>query len=235
MKTNVCTVVLTVLFMGCMTHTYAQAKSEEGYRVGAYEVYYVVENAGKGNKGILIDAPDSVMARYAPDGTYNNAVCAFLVRKGDSTWVIDTGFGRNLFSSMETLGMPPEKVPLVLLTHTHGDHVGGLMRNNAPTFPNAQVLLSYKEIDFWKAQGQRGPGEGLRLKGCHPAKLAPLDDFPSGIHPIEAYGHTPGHVVFLIKDGKEALLIWGDLVHAAAIQYPHPEISVRYDSDPVQA
>jgi hypothetical protein len=56
-----------------------------------------------------------------------------------------------------------------------------------------------------------------------------------GILPIAAYGHTPGHTMFMIESAGQKLLFWGDLTHAMQIQMPRPGVSVTYDSDPVEA
>jgi glyoxylase-like metal-dependent hydrolase (beta-lactamase superfamily II) len=56
-----------------------------------------------------------------------------------------------------------------------------------------------------------------------------------GIYAIAAYGHTPGHTMFMLESGGEKMLIWGDLTHAMAIQIPRPGVSVTYDTDPVAA
>jgi len=56
-----------------------------------------------------------------------------------------------------------------------------------------------------------------------------------GVSAIAAYGHTPGHTMFLVESGGKKLLVWGDLTHAMAIQMPRPSVSVTYDSDPVAA
>lgn len=216
----------------------AAASTPSGlYRVGGYEVFELNERSGKGALGILINVPDSVVATYAPDGTYDNATSAFLVKKGDKVWVIDTGFGRRVFTLMDSLGIKPEQVQQVLLTHMHGDHIGGLVRDNTLLFPKATLVLSSKEFAYWSSQGERAAAANNILKLYKGQLMTPdphqlTDVHGDGIHMIEAYGHTPGHVMFLIKEGEEQLLIWGDLMHAAAIQFPHPEISVRYDSDP---
>ncbi len=195
------------------------------------------ERVGSGGINILRDAPDSVIKRYTPDGTFPNAVNAFLIRRGSEVWMVDTGFGRNIFKIMDSLGISPSGVQQVLLTHMHGDHVGGLLRDSTVMFPNAQVILSQKEFEYWSGGGERmkQAGDIFRLysRQVKQQKPQPLDAaFPDGIHMIEAYGHTPGHVMFLIKEGPQQLLIWGDLVHAPAIQLPHPEVTVIYDVDP---
>lgn len=211
-----------------------------GYMVGNYEVFELNERIGKGSVEILIDAPDSIIAKYAPDSTFDNAVNAFLVRKEEKIWIIDTGFGLNIFTIMDSLGIDPANVNHVLLTHMHGDHIGGMLRDSTLLFPNAQVVLSREEFHYWSSLGEKAQN-AQNILNMYAEKIIrqepyDLDDkFEDGIHMIEAYGHTPGHVMFLIKDGKDQLLIWGDLVHASAIQFPHPEISVKYDVDPQTA
>ncbi len=214
------------------------AAQPEAIRVGAYEVYVLQESAGAGNTGVLIDAPAEALARYAPEGTFPNATNAVLVRKGDSVWLVDTGFGRTIFDKMAALGIAPADVDEVLLTHMHGDHIGGMLREGAKAFPNAAVSLAQREFDHWTAEKNEAAMNIFSAYGDAVRKFEPVEiDAPmaEGITPVAAYGHTPGHVMFMIKDGDNQLLIWGDLTHAMAIQMPHPEISVRYDTDPAMA
>ena len=230
------TITIATIF-GCKQEETTQSG---GYMVGKYEVFELNERSGKGSIEILIDAPDSLIVKFAPDSTFDNSVNAFLVRKGEKVWIIDTGFGRNIFTIMDSLGIDPINVSQVLLTHMHGDHIGGMLRDSTLLFPNAQVILSQKEFTYWSALGEKAQNAQniLNMYADKIIRQEPydLDDkFEDGIHMIEAYGHTPGHVMFLIRDGKDQLLIWGDLVHASAIQFPHPEISVKYDVDPQAA
>ena len=213
-------------------------ESPEPIRVGAYEVYVLQETLGTGNTDILIDAPEEVLTQYAPDGTYPTATNAVLVRRGDRVWLIDTGFGRTIFDRMASLGIVPEDVDEVLLTHMHGDHIGGMLREGVKAFPNATVLLAEREFDHWSGIGNEAAMNIFSEYGDAVRKLSPVEiDAPvqDGITPIAAYGHTPGHTVFMLKDGDEQLLVWGDVAHAMAVQMPHPEISVRYDTDPAAA
>ena len=222
----------------------------EAFRLGGYEIYVLTENAGEGSTGILIDAPESVLREYAPGGTFPNAVNAVLVRGKGKVWLIDTGFGRHIFDMMAGLGISPGDVDYVLLTHMHGDHTGGMFRNGAKAFPNAEVVVSQKEYDYWssRAEMEKLPENrrgnfvsaqkifteyGERLKTVDPYRIG--NNLPEGISPVAAYGHTPGHIMFMVRDGREQLLVWGDLTHALAVQMPHPEISVTYDTDPEMA
>lgn len=227
-----------------------QSDEPYAYRMGEYRIYVLTENQGKGNTGILIDAPQEVIEKYIPDGTYPNAVHAVLIVKNDEVWLVDTGFGKNIFEQMASVGVSPEKVNHVILTHMHGDHIGGMMRDGKPAFPNADVTVSEKEHNYWASEEemQKMPENrrgnflsaqnifqeyGNKIKIQQPHIVG--EKFGDGIHMLEAYGHTPGHVMFLVKDGDNEMLIWGDLTHALAVQMPHPEISVTYDFDPDMA
>ena len=224
-----------------------QSEKPTVHQVGAYKIYMLTENQGNGNAGILIDAPQEVLEKYIPDGTFPNAVHAVLITKSDEVWLVDTGFGRNIFEQMTAVGITPENVNHVILTHMHGDHIGGILRDNKPAFPNADLTLSEKEYDFWTSEAEmlkrpennRGnfklaqnvlQAYAAKVKRCDPLSIG--EKFSDGIHMLEAYGHTPGHVMYLVKDKTHELLIWGDLTHAMAVQMPHPEISVMYDNDP---
>jgi glyoxylase-like metal-dependent hydrolase (beta-lactamase superfamily II) len=223
------------LLMGATT---LWGQEPEVIRVGAYEVYVLQESAGEGNAGVLIDAPADVLAQYAPGGRYPTATNAVLVRRGDRVWLMDTGFGRTIFERMAALGIQPGDVDEVLISHMHGDHIGGMLRNEAKAFPNATVSLSRREFDHWTGVKDEA---SLKIFAAYDGALKILSpaeiDVPvqQGITPVAAYGHTPGHTMFMIKDGDNQLLIWADIAHAMAVQMPHPEISVRYDTDPAAA
>jgi len=225
--------------------------------IGKFKIFSLTEREGVGNVNILIDPPADVLQKFAPDSTFANSVRAFLIKTDKEIYLVDTGFGRNVFSLMDSLGVTPDMVTSVLITHMHGDHIGGLLIDGKPTFPNAKIVVSAKEFEYWTSktemtklpENRRGNFTvaqkifdlyGHRVHVQQPAVLA-LDgnnsyqEFPDGIQMIAAYGHTPGHVMYLVKDGAQQLLIWGDLMHAYEIQTAHPEISVKYDIDPIMA
>lgn len=244
-------IVLIIAAMMMSAGLYAQeTEKPEVYKMGKYEVYVLTEGGGSGDAGILIDAPAAVLAEYAPGGTFPIATNAVLVRRGDEVWLIDTGYGMRIFENMAALGIQPEDVDHILLTHMHGDHIGGMFRGGEKTFPNADVTVSQKEFDYWSSDEQMNKfpenrrGNFIsarkvfaeyrdRLKTISPYDIE--DDLPKGVSAIAAYGHTPGHTMFMLKDGGKQLLIWGDLTHAMAVQMPHPEISVTYDVHPDMA
>jgi glyoxylase-like metal-dependent hydrolase (beta-lactamase superfamily II) len=212
------------------------------YELGQFEVYMLVENQGQGRPGILIGADEAVLNRYMPGGSYISETNTFLIKGKGKTVVIDTGFGGAIFDSMKKLGVEPAQVDAVLLTHMHGDHIGGMQRDGKPLFPNAKVYLAQEERDYWTTthvnQGAVAAlsAYGSRVETFRPGGLGDkLTELLPGISPAAAFGHTPGHTVYLLESTGKRLLIWGDLMHAQAIQFPLPDISVTYDTDPKAA
>jgi glyoxylase-like metal-dependent hydrolase (beta-lactamase superfamily II) len=236
--------LLMIVNLLCMTvKTNAQsAENVFTYRVGLFEVNTLAESIGQGNKGILIDATAEMLQKYAPEGTFPNGTNAFFIKTADMNILVDAGYGRNLFTNLKAVGIEPEHIDIVLLTHMHGDHIGGMLRDGKPSFPNAQLYLSQKEHDYWAADSRGEQARNVltayksKLHLFQPTEISqkamPL--LP-GISAIAAYGHTPGHTAFMVESDNKQLLIWGDVTHAMAIQMPYPQIAVTYDVNPKDA
>ncbi len=214
------------------------------YKVGTFEVTVLPEIQQSVGSNILINATPEMVKECSTDGTFPNAVNAFLVRTPEKNILIDAGFGRKLFENLQTLGIKPEEINIVLLTHMHGDHIGGLLKDEKATFPNADIYLAKAEYDYWMSDKAKNPNARKvleiyksKLHFITPQELEqkPANEILSGFEAIAAYGHTPGHTAYLIESNKEKILIWGDLAHAMAIQMPYPQVAVTYDVNPEQA
>ena len=151
--------------------------------------------------------------------------------------LFDTGLGApngQLLQGLEKLDIAPEDIQYIYLTHFHGDHIGGLMRGDTAVFPNATLYASKVEHDAWLAMPAAQHTQVSKMIECYKGKLHLFefgDTLPGNVMTINAIGHTPGHTVY--RTGQ--LLIIGDLMHGAALQFPHPEYCAEYDMDKEKA
>jgi glyoxylase-like metal-dependent hydrolase (beta-lactamase superfamily II) len=210
-------------------------------KVGGIEVNLIAEGIRRGNPPRFVNAGDDVIKQYIPDGTVDTEVNMYVVKTKEGTVVIDTGFGAGILEGLQKLGIAPESVKAVILTHTHGDHTGGLLKDGKAVFPNAALYLSAKELDFWNKGGGANFVKAYKVTTFEPSELGAAQPKPSsalpltGITPFAAYGHTPGHTVYLVESEGQKLLIAGDLVNVGAVQFPRPDIATAYDSDAAAA
>ena len=206
--------------------------------LGEFQIHLLSEGDRPGKVEVLLNPNPENLAKYLPDGKYTSSVNAFLIVTPDKKILVDTGLGKQLPNHLKKLAIAPEAIDIILLTHLHGDHIGGLVKDGQKSFPNAQIYLSQKEWDYWK---DKNPAQVLahydgQITLYDPSHIdAELVPLLEGITGIATYGHTPGHTSFLIESQHEQLLIWGDLTHAMAIQMPVPDQAVTYDLDPAQA
>jgi len=184
------------------------------------------------------------------------SVNGYLVNTGEKLVLIDTGaaslFGPTLgklVANLKASGYQPEQVDEIYITHMHPDHVGGLMAGAERAFPNATVRADQREGDYWlsPANLEKAPADAKGFfQGAQASvnpyvaagKYKPFDgDTPlvPGIKALAARGHTPGHTIFLVESKGQKLVLWGDLMHVAAVQFPHPEVTIQFDTDPKAA
>lgn len=181
------------------------------------------------------------------------SVNAFLVNTGTRLVLIDAGAGAlygpslgKLRQNLEAAGYRPEQVDEVYLTHMHGDHVGGLLANDRPAFPNATVRAAQAEADYWLSQSTldaapKDRQEGFRtaMHALEPyqsrARFAPFASsgaLVTGVNARISAGHTAGHAFYVVESKGQTLVVCGDVVHVAAVQFPDPAVSIilEYDS-----
>jgi glyoxylase-like metal-dependent hydrolase (beta-lactamase superfamily II) len=255
MKTKLITIIMFAMATVCV-----KAQTNENIFsavLGKSKLFLLSEGQRNGSTEILIDATPELIKKYAPDNSFPMAANVFLWQINGKNILFDTGYGRNLFDNLQSIQLKPENIDVIFITHAHGDHIGGLLRDEKAAFPNAAIYMSKMEYNYWTNDSimnqmpEKIRGGFLltkkvveayknRLHLFEPNALNPpyTKTVYPGIKAIAAYGHTPGHTVFLLESGKDKFLIWGDLAHAMAIQMPHPEIAVSYDvnsQDAIQA
>jgi glyoxylase-like metal-dependent hydrolase (beta-lactamase superfamily II) len=199
---------------------------------------------------------EAMLAATGLPAPVEGSINAFLVNTGDKLILVDSGAGSlygtccgRLLENLRASGYKPEQIDEIYLTHLHADHVGGIAPEGKPAFPNAVVRVNQKDVDYWldaKSETEAPKflkpmfeGDRASLKPYLQAgRLKPFaegQDLSPGIRAIPTPGHTPGHTSYQVSSGDQTLLVWGDLVHVAQIQFPDPAVTVTYDSDPISA
>lgn len=172
-------------------------------------------------------APDKAQLVFTPS----------LVNTGSELVLFDTGLGQGgIQAALADAGVTPDQIDVIVITHMHPDHIGGMTTDDAPTFPNARYVTAATEYDFWSAQEA-----GNRVGDLVAAKVTPLaekmtfvDDggeVTSGITAMSAAGHTPGHTVFHLESNGQRLVLTGDLANHYVWSFSHPEWGFGFDLD----
>ena len=188
--------------------------------------------------------------------TVPSTVNGYLIDTGNKRILVDAGAGNlqgpglgRLAHHLQAAGYAPGTIDEVLLTHLHPDHVGGIVKNGRAVFPNATVFVDAREAAFWQdASNLRKVDASVSASfdGTHAAlqpylaarrfqtftagaRLAP------GVTSIAMNGHTVGHTGYRVQSRGQTLVICGDVLHVAAVQFADPKVTIRYDSAPDDA
>ena len=179
------------------------------------------------------DVPDSLWnALGFKDGIPSSMSC-FLLKTDGKTILLDTGLGAGFSQLIPKLAednIKPEDLKLIYITHMHGDHIGGLLKEDKVVFPNAEVYINRVEAEAWKAMPGDRSAQAKKVLEAYKDHLHLFeagDVLPGGVKSIAAYGHTPGHTAFQ----KEKILVIGDLMHGAALQLKYPNYNASFDMD----
>ncbi len=172
------------------------------------------------------------------EGTIPNIVDILVLNTGEDLILFDTGLGASdqLHLTLGAVGITAEDVTKVIISHQHGDHVGGLSsEENGLTYPNAEVFFSQPEFDSMEA-------DNSALVKLQPALDADMvtfyndgDSIVSGVTAVAAHGHTPGHMGFMIESNGDVLMNAVDSAINVYSGTQYPDWHVRFDSIPDMA
>ncbi|TYC52079.1 MBL fold metallo-hydrolase [Rhodobacterales bacterium] len=222
------------------------------YSVGDFEVTTLLDGAvnaqePQGTFGMNVEPErfaEVSRENFIPADEFRMFFTPTLVNTGNELILFDTGNGEgarpargNMRLALEHAGYTPEQVDIVVLTHMHPDHIGGLMEGGSPAFANARYVTGQKEYDFWSGMDPDANGV-TKLVTSHVKPLAEKmtflgsgDSVVSGVSAMGAFGHTPGHMVFMLENGGQQLVLAADTANHYVWSLARPEWEVRFDMD----
>jgi glyoxylase-like metal-dependent hydrolase (beta-lactamase superfamily II) len=172
-----------------------------------------------------------------------------LFRWGTELALADTGIGSVggdpiglLNKRLSALGIQPDEISVILLTHLHIDHVGGSLdrANKKSQFPRARIFIPQEEIEFWRVPNpdiselRDVPPElidltihcaqdALEILAKQIEPFAPETELLPGVHSIPLPGHTPGQSGYLFQSQKSRFMVIGDAMHDPVLHVQRPE------------
>ena len=178
-------------------------------------------------------------------------VNTFLVNTGAKLVLIDAGGAKllgptagRLPQCLAAIGVTVDQIDEVYITHMHGDHLHGTVTpEGGRLFPNAVIRIAKEDVDYWTSpaveaaapDNQKGRFVAAkRAAAAYGDRIKPFtlgEELTPGIKSVNAVGHTPGHSCYMVESNGAKLLLLGDLMHVAPVQFPRPEVTVAFDWD----
>lgn len=196
---------------------------------------------------------DAMLARTMLKSPLKISTNAYLVNTGAKLVLVDTGAGATagmpagrVLNHLRAAGYQPEQVDDIYLTHMHNDHMGGLVDGRRRVFPNAVVHADRRDAEYWlspanlaQAAPDLKPYFQIAADALGPyvqaGRFVPFDGDTAllpGVKAIASHGHTEGHTLYAFESKGRKLVVWGDLLHVAEVQFEQPDATLAYDTHP---
>lgn len=214
------------------------------YKIGDLTFIAVKDLDTNMGKQILERPNDPVVKRVMPDNQNPSTINAFVLKTKNQIILFDTGVGAggNLLKNLQGIGIAPKDIDIIILTHMHSDHIGGLTdANNEKVFPKAEIYVAKPEIEYWVNNISLDVGTSnlaRTVRNVYGDKVKMFewgDNITPEIRSVKAFGHTPGHTIYAISSNGQQLWVIGDLIHSLKVQMADPSMSVTFDVNRKQA
>jgi len=216
------------------------------FRLGGFEVTTLLAGTRLGDKpqetfGLNASPEDfatASAAAFLPVDRTQNYFTPTLVNTGADLILFDAGLAAPpMAAALAAAGITPEQVDIVVLTHMHGDHIGGLMAEDGitPAYPKARFITGSLEHNHWSAAGNEGFDRNVRPLNDRTSFMDGGGSVVSGITALESFGHTPGHMAYMLDSDGQRLLIAADTANHYVWSLQYPDWEVRFDADKAAA
>ena len=229
------------------------------FKLGAFEVTMLSDSDAFidgpwpliGKNAAQADVDQLMRDNLLPTNKYQPGFTPMVINTGAKLILFDTGNGSRGFvprpaggwlaAQLAPAGFKPEEIDLVVLSHGHPDHIGGLYEDGRLLFPKARYAIGAAEYDFWSPEGKHtGNLETFSTLfrdyvvplADRTTFLKPGSDVAPGIRAVESHGHTPGHLSFRIESGGKDLFFLGDCAHHHVASLARPDWHCVFDVDP---
>jgi glyoxylase-like metal-dependent hydrolase (beta-lactamase superfamily II) len=235
----------------------AQAPGFYKYKVGDITVTAI--NDGFFNRpleGFIRNAElpavqSAMSAAFLPTNAVPIPFNTLVVETGGKVVLLDTGNGNvgaptsgTWMTNFKAAGFDPAKVDSVVISHFHGDHINGIrLRDGSAVFPNAEIQVPTPEWAFWMSdermnaapEAMRGGFQNARRVfapiAANVKRFEPGAEVAPGVTSMAAFGHSPGHTVFVVSSGNAKLTYMADVTNHPALFVRNPDWSAIFDMD----
>lgn len=234
------TTLLCVCLLGCNNNKKLVISEDvQRFEIDDYELFAIRDSKSQMPATLFVNADSVELEKLIPSGFAEASTNVFLLQKDGRNILFDAGNGGergSMLVRLDEMGISPNDIDAVLVTHFHGDHIGGLLKDGNPVFSKAEIYVSQAEYDAWANPDSTNNYAIWVSQVANTLKTFYGENFHlfqfedvifDDIIAHSAIGHTPGHTVFEIGN----LLIVGDIIHGAATQLVNPDICARYDAD----
>ncbi len=234
------------------------------YKMGDYEIIQLMDGARTfpmPDKFVVNISKDEAIkaaaAAYMPEGKVTIPFSPMIVNTGSKLIAIDTGNGLGAHAAskgvvgqarinMEAAGIDPKQIDIVLISHFHGDHIGGLKNaDGSPAFPNAEIKVPAVELAFWSDDANAAKANGFNkaqfpnvkkmMAGLKVTQYEGGKELAPGITSMHTPGHTPGHMSFAVASGSKHILVQTDVTNIPSMFLSHPDWHSFFDNEPAVA
>ncbi len=216
------------------------------FKLGAFEVTALLAGTRTGDKpqetfGTNATPEDFAAlsaANFLPTDRSQGFFTPTLVNTGAELVLFDTGLSaEGTLAALTAAGVTPDQVDVVVLTHMHGDHIGGLMGADGvtPTFLNARYVTGSVEHNHWAAAANEGFDKNVKPLNDKITFLENGGSPAPGITAMEAFGHSPGHMIYMVESNVQRLAITADTANHYVWSLAKPDWEVRFDADKAAA